>query len=229
MEWPVVARSRRVLAVSVVLILGVDVLLIAADVLQRNHVLSDSRFLVTRERGFGEIFQYAKAAAAAVLLAGLAVRRRSATALLWAALLTFVAFDDSLQVHERAGRVLAAALPLPAIGSARPNHLGELLFFASAGFAAAIVFACVWLRADPADRRISRLLVWSFGALAVCAAGLDAVSAVTHDTALGPVFAVLEEGGEMLALTALFSSVLYLVSARPEPCAARLPHLASTR
>jgi hypothetical protein len=196
------------------LMLALDLLLISADILQRNQVLADSRFLVTRERGFGEIFQYGKAASATVLLAVLAVRQRSRAALLWSLLLAFVACDDSMQLHERAGPLLAAALTLPAIGSLRPQHLGELLFYAIGCLVVATAFVIVWRRADAEDARIMRGLIWSFGALVMCAVGLDALSSFTHGTAVGPLCAVLEDGGEMLALTAFLFSVLHLL-ARP--------------
>jgi hypothetical protein len=226
MEWFVVRGPRRTLTFAFALTVGLDLLLIGADILQRNDLLSDSRFLVTHERGFGEFFQYAKAMSAAVLLAALAVRQRSRAALLWALLLMFVAADDSLQLHERAGQLLAAKLALPAIGAARPAHLGELLFYAIVGLPAAAALAAVWLRGGAEDRRIMPVLLCSFGALVVCAVGLDAIASLTHDSAVGPLFAVLEDGGEMLALTTLVCSVLYLLV---QPAASRrdLRHLAA--
>ncbi len=184
-----------------------DAILIGADVLQRNGVLSDVRFLVTHEAGFGEIFQYVKAALAVVMLATLAIRRRSVSALMWAILLTIVLLDDSLSIHERAGVHLAAVAGLPHAGALRANQVGELICFAGLGLLCAIAVAVGWYRGDPEDRRFSRtLLVW-FGALGFCAVVLDAVASLARGSAVAGAFGVLEDGGEMIVLTFLLIAV----------------------
>ena len=184
-----------------------DAILIGADVLQRNQVLSDVRFLVTHEAGFGEIFQYVKAALAVVMLTTLAIRRRSVSALMWAVLLTIALLDDSLSIHERAGDHLAAFAGLRQVGALRANQVGELAFFAGLGLLCAIVVAVGWYWGDAEDHRFSRtLLVW-FGALGFCAVVLDAVASLARGSRVAGAFGVLEDGGEMIVMTFLLIGV----------------------
>lgn len=196
--------KKRFLLAALVLLAG-DLVLISADVLQRISLLSDDRFLVTREGGFGEMFQYAKAATASLWLALLAVRRPSATPATWAMLLAVVVIDDALAVHERIGVRMAAALGLPGVGTVRPNHVGELLFFGFMGIVFGGALIAAWRFGQNRDRMLTLALMPSFGALAICAVVLDAISSLTRRSPLAPAFALAEDGGEMIALSVLLS------------------------
>lgn len=189
------------------LLLLADGLFIAADILQRHQMLHDIRFLVTQDRGYGELFQYAKAGAGCFLLLLMARRRRSATALTWAGLLALVLMDDSLQLHERAGDLLGARLGLPAFGTLRSNQVGELLFYGALGVATLGALGYAWSRADAEDRALSRRLFGWFAALGFCAVVLDAVDSLMRKSTWATDFALLEDGGEMVVLSFLTATV----------------------
>jgi hypothetical protein len=199
-------RTPRLSTLLRWLLLG-DALLIAADVLQRNMLLHDVRSLVTHDRGYGEIFQYGKAAFGCVLLLWIAARRASLSALLWAVLLAVVLLDDSLEIHERAGGLLAPVLGLASFGSLRADRVGDVVFYGGLGMFCLAAIGLGWWRGDKDDRRLSRtLLVW-FAALGFCAVILDAVSSLLRKSSWGPWFAALEDGGEMVVLSFLVVAV----------------------
>lgn len=203
--------------IAVLCLLTGDLLLLSADVLHRTHVLSDDRFLVTREGGFGEMFQYFKAATASLLLALFAARRTSATAATWAFLLAVVLIDDALAVHEKVGVTVAAALGLPGFGSVRPNHLGEVVFFGLMGVVFGGGLLAAWRFGRNSDRMVTLVLMPSFGALVICAVVLDLISSVTRPLIWAPIFALLEDGGEMVAMSVLLSIVYAHVSQTSAP------------
>lgn len=221
MSLPTFPRIRGVMSdriaekgflIAVLFWLTGDLLLLSADVLHRNQLLSDTRFLVTREGGFGEMFQYAKAATASLLLALFAARRTSATAATWAFLLAAVFIDDALAVHEKVGGPLAAALGLPGFGAVRPNHLGEGVFLALMGIISCGALEAAWRFGRNPDRMLTLALMPSFAALAICAVALDLISSLTRRLTVAPVFALLEDGGEMMAMSVLLSTVCAYVN-----------------
>ncbi len=189
------------------LLLG-DALFIGADSLQRRHVLHDVRFLVTHDRGYGEVFQYGKAALGCLLLVRMGSRRSSLAAFTWAGLLLLVLLDDSLELHEHAGEFLAPRLGLPSVGSLRANQLGELIFYSGLGALCLTALAVAWWNGDTDDRALSRLLFPWFAALGFCAVILDAVDSLMRKTAWAVDFALLEDGGEMIVLSFLTACVL---------------------
>jgi hypothetical protein len=191
-------------------------LLIAADVLHRQHYLAGARFLVNHETGFGELVQYGKAAAACAMLASLAVRRWSISTLAWAGLLLFVLVDDSMSIHERAGNRLAAGFGLQGWGSLRANHVGELIFFGCAALVCAAVLASAWYFGREEDRRLSRALIVWFGALGFCAVVLDAVSSLARGSNLAELAAIVEDGGEMVVMS-MFVATLAAHCRRTSP------------
>lgn len=188
------------------LLLG-DALFIGADILQRVHVLHDVRFLVTHDRGYGEVFQYFEAGLGCLLLIWVGVRRSSFTAFTWAVLLALVLLDDSLELHEHAGDFLAPRLGLPSFGALRANQAGELIFYGVLGAGCLAALAVAWWRGGADERRLSRSLFPWFAALGFCAVILDAVDSLLRRTSWGVEFALLEDGGEMIVLSFLTACV----------------------
>jgi hypothetical protein len=206
-------RAARCHVLLAGLLVG-DAVFIAADILQRQQVLHDVRFLVTHDRGFGEWFQYCKAALGCLLLARTGSRRSSVAAFTWAALLAFVLLDDSLEIHEHAGEILASLFRLPSLGSLRGNQLGELIFYAFVGTGCLVALALAWWRADLEEQALSRTLFPWFAALGFCAVFLDAVSSLTRKTPWAIDLALLEDGGEMVVLSFLTAAVCKLFEQR---------------
>lgn len=188
-------------------LLALDLTLIAADLLARNAIVADPRLLLSSEGGFAEHAQHLKAAVAAILLFVTAWRRGSIVTVVWGAALAFVLADDAGQLHERAGLYFGAALSLPEIGGLRANHAGELLFYGVVGLLFLLAFAGALRANDPDGWRITRHLAGWFVVLAAVVILLDALHSLWRKTWAGPIFAVAEDGGELVALTVLLSRI----------------------
>jgi hypothetical protein len=98
-------------------------------------------------------------------------------------------------------------LPLPEIGGLRPNHVGEVLFFAAVGCVLATALLAAIRCGNHNDWALSRRLMTLFAILAVFGVALDAIHSLFRYTWLNDVLAVIEDGGEMLVLTFLLATV----------------------
>jgi hypothetical protein len=167
----------------------------------QTSLLSDSMFSLARDRGYAEFFQYMKELWILLLLRYLAVKRRSGLFGVFSLLFLYFLLDDALEFHENMGKFLADLLHLPAALGLRPMDWGELLVTASF----AVLFAsALWLvyllspfAVRPAGRSLMWLVVWlvGFGVLA------DMVEILLTETAVAPLLVILEEAGEMVAMS----------------------------
>ncbi|HSL23228.1 MAG TPA: hypothetical protein VK886_16995 [Vicinamibacterales bacterium] len=202
---------RRQAVTLLALLLALDVLLIAADVFRHRGVLDDVRFAITRERGFGELLQYAKFAGLIFLLLTAASRPRVAP--LWALVFAVLLLDDSNALHERLGLALASRLALPAIGPLRPVDFGELIVFAGATVAILVPLGLVLWRGDPASCALTLALAPPLALLGVFAAGADFVHSLSRAHSFRYLTGLVDDGGEMVA-TSLLVAVGYFQTRR---------------
>lgn len=196
-------------------VLRLALLLLATDLgflaLHLMHVLSpwfnDPGFNVATERGFGEVYQYIKLFWIAGWLVLLSRRRSHALALLvWAVVFLVALADDAMQLHERAGWWVRQNLaPTPRFGL-RPEDLGEIGFAAVVGGLLLGLVMVGHLLSDRWTRQISWRLLVLLAALAFFGVVADAVHVAIFP---GDLFALVEDGGEMLVVTA---ALAYLVS-----------------
>jgi hypothetical protein len=201
-----------------VALIACDLLLIVADILQRNGLLNDPRFSVTRERGYGEMFQYAKFAAAGCVLAWRFIRIRSAAAAVLAVLFFSLLADDAFGLHEWAGEVLAARYGLQPFGPLRPAHAGEALYMLSLGAVAALSLGLVLWRGRKEERRMVLTIGAGLGMLAVPGIGVDLLHSAVRAGSLDASLAVLEDGGEMIAASSLAAAaVLFAPTSQLSP------------
>jgi hypothetical protein len=184
-------------------LLATDLALIAANILHDRAVLADERFTLGHERGCGEMFEYAKLAATATLLAWFGVRWRSLAGFFWAALFAYLVIDNAFAVHEWMGVVIAGRVPLPRIGTVRPVDFGELIFFAAIGGIAGLAIAAILRFASSPARPLTWLLGAGLLVLALFGVGVDLVHRMVRRTWLEPTVAVVEEGGELVVSSVL--------------------------
>lgn len=209
-------------------LVAVDLALVVAGVV-RLEVAGPSRtdpWLLETDGGVAEYAGYAQQAALVVLLLALCWRTG---ALVWAAyavLFLGALADDSLRLHETKGAWLAdrlaAHLWFPADGflGLRANDLGELLVW---GLLAAVpVLAAVLLhrRSDGRNRRDSLGMAALIAVYVFFGAVLDQVHVLVIDSWLGDVVGTLEDGGELLALSA---SVVYVAGRLGDRLRVRAP------
>jgi len=194
----------------------VDLTLIAAGLVRlvvAGPSLTD-RWLLETDGGVAEYAGYLQQAALVVLLLALCWAARSLVWAAYAVLFLCALADDYLRLHETKGAWLAdrlaAHLWFPSDGflGLRANDLGELLVW---GLLAAVpVLAAVVLhrRSDGWNRRASLGMAALIAVYVFFGAVLDQLHVLVSDSWLGDVVGTLEDGGELLALSA---SVVYVV------------------
>jgi hypothetical protein len=213
------ARLSLVLAVLLV----TDLLLIAASLEAQRRGWSDGRYrqwLLRVEGGWPEQFGYAKEAGCAALL--LLVRRRTREGVFaaWAAVFACALVDDRLQVHERAGRLLARHLPLPErFAGLREQDLGELAVWGLLGVLPLVAVVVLHRRSPGHVRAASRGMAVVVAGFVFFGVVVDQVHSMTLGGPLDRGLGVLEDGGElvMLSVAVWYAGALLAAARRTGP------------
>lgn len=151
-------------------------------------------WLISRDRGFPEIWQYGKEAAIVAMLTACHRRLRSAVHLAWSAVFAYFLIDDSLEVHETLGEAIAGGLGLDQPFGIEGRDAGQILVSASVGLLlVAIVAGTTLTDRTPARRLTGRLLpvLAAIGFFGVVADVIDVID----------VLGLVEDCGEMTTMT----------------------------
>jgi hypothetical protein len=208
-------------AVRVLLILlAVDAILIALHMGVVTGTLSEPRFAITTERGFAEVVQYGKAACAALLLLEMVRKTRSLTALVWSAGLSAILLDDAFALHEQLGAALGPQVFPSGFGRLSPPHTAELLVLSGGAVLFALSAAAAAGHEGARGWSINAALGGSLLLLAAFGIGVDALHSMADGRLARRFLAVVEDGGEMAAMSVLTAMTWALaVHARASPWA----------
>jgi hypothetical protein len=168
------------------------------------------------ERGLPETYQYIKEFWAAVAMAFMFWRTRIRSYAGWSALFVFLLLDDAGQIHERVGAWLGRQYALPGVLGLRPDDAGELLYAGMVGtFVVALVGLVHW-RGGAQARRTSRDVLCLLVLFAIPGVFVDMLHVVAYlqGSLLAQVLLVVEDGGEMLVMSALVAYVFHIASHR---------------
>jgi hypothetical protein len=213
---PAIDPNATIVAIRLFFILLIcgDLAFIAMHV---GHVttphLRGPHYSLETDGGLAEFYQYMKQFWIALCLATAYIQRRQLPLLCWAGLFGFLLLDDAVQIHERVGHLLGQRLGLPALFGLRPDDLGELMVAGAVGGTLLLTLAVtLWRERGPA-LRISRDLLILTGILASCGVVLDVVHVVAYFRApsVATALAMLEDGGEMLVVSALTAYAFNIV------------------
>lgn len=157
-------------------------------------------FSLSRDRGYAELFQYIKELWLFLMLSMMAYRLRSSLPLAWALLFGLLLADDSLQLHERGGKLLAPFLHLsPDV----VTNLAEAVFAGCMLFIPIGLIVLTYRRSRRSVKYFARQLFIGLAILILFGVGGD----VLHGLLRGPVSSVIgvvvEDGGEMLVMSYL--------------------------
>lgn len=177
----------------------------------------DSRlFLISEDRGYGEIWGYVKSLAiVAAFLACYAEARQP----LFAALgFTFavIVLDDSLMLHEVFGHRVSAALALEPVLGLKAQDQGELLVWSVLGTAVVAALAVGFRRSGRHARTVGSIFLGLFAALIFFAVVVDMLHILLNDAFRGAyrIFPLVEEGGELAVLSLTCAAAVALRSRR---------------
>jgi fumarate reductase subunit C len=164
--------------------------------------------------GLAELFQYAKMAGLVICLGFQYLRSRGWAFAAWAGFFAFLLLDDAFFVHERVGQKVAESLGFQAAFGLRMVDFGEIAVAAVIGSCAVVMVVLALRRGGESARRISQDFMCLLALFAVFAVAFDALHTITyfHAPSVAPLFALIEDGGEMLVMSAIAAYTFDLVS-----------------
>jgi hypothetical protein len=213
-NWAAPAWLGRPARYGLFALLGADLGFILLHVAKYLIGFSDDyRLNISQDGGFAEIFQYCKMAGLVLLLSALAVQQKTRLYAAWAVLFAGVLIDDAFQLHEQIGFFLAntASVSSPT-RLLRAVDIGEAIGFAAMGICLLGLVIFSHRRSyHPKARATSQGLGLLLGLLVICGVGFDLMHSLFESAssmgsfygALANLFTVLEDGGEMVVLSAM--------------------------
>ncbi|MDY6948808.1 MAG: hypothetical protein SXG53_24195, partial [Pseudomonadota bacterium] len=132
-------------------------------------------------------------------------RTRAVLYLGWAVVFAFLLLDDAFQFHENFGHWLGSQYSLPVAFGLRSEDIGELLFASLIGGATVLLIGFGYWRGDADARIVARDIALLVIVLAALGVGVDMLHVITYFKAplLGQVLLIVEDGGEMLVVSAI--------------------------
>lgn len=201
-----------------IVLLAIDFLFIAIHLAYSlPRYTFNSLLQIDVDGGYAETYEYVKEATVALLLALVALRKRSLHLAAWSLLFLFSLVDDALQFHEALGKLVDGWIVRVVPESCVTKSFSEV--FVMGGFGTVFLgFIVLTYRGAVAEvRRYGRHLLVLFALLAFFGVFGDLVQGCTTQRIARHALALFEDGGEMLALTILlvYSWVLLKNTTKP--------------
>lgn len=224
--FPVISISFWAVLIALV---AVDLLFVVADIIAYAAKMATlipeipDIIKITRDRALPEVLGYLKWAVIVIALVRLAIRESWLAPARWAIVFLLVVCDDSLQLHETVGSMLAGSLPLPASLQSLSQDIAELVAFGAMGLIALALTASLFFSPDRTTRALSMRLGVIILLLGFFGVGLDFLHQVITGFSNGTfaaeflpqVFGLLEDGGEMIVASVATAYVLTLPGIEP--------------
>lgn len=198
------------------------VLLISADtafvivhlVHELPPFLGNSLYSLETDRGYSEIFQYVKTYWIVILLAVLWWRTRECVYVTWMLLFAYLLCDDTFQIHERGGDAIARHWGYENALGLRAEDFGELTVSGLFGLPFLVLIVIMSLRSTRDARNASKDLTLLLGVMLFFGVVIDMLHIVAGGGYGKVGFGVVEDGGEMFAMSVVCWYVLNLVDGR---------------
>lgn len=198
--------------------LALDAVLVAVHVFGYYGLnVAGEQWSVSFDGGYPEFFQYVKFGWAVLLLVTAAWLRRAWSLLVWVPLFAFLALDDMLRIHERYGSQMPGTGALADLTGLGEQELGELLFMVAVGLTALALMGLGWVLGT-ADVRATLLdVALLVGLLAFFGVGVDLLHAGVGGGWATVVAGLVEDGGEMVALSLIVAYLFHVASGHDSP------------
>jgi hypothetical protein len=194
-----------------VLLLITDFVFIILHILNLyTGLLNSSLYMLTRDRGYGEFFQYTKELWIAVMFLILAIKKKQGNFYVFSLLFLYLLIDDSFEIHENLGRVIAEIFHFRPSMGLRAVDFGELIVSALFGLLFLTALILFFILSDTITRRITLYMITFFGILAFFGVVMDMVAVMVDHRVTTRVLEMIEEGGEMLVMSVITWFVYHL-------------------
>lgn len=155
-----------------------------------------------RENSLSESLNHGMLFVSAIMFLGVSYETKSRTPAFFCCFMFFAWFDDSSQYHEKFGAYISEAVLIRSAFGLRPQDIGELLAWGLAASCFLPLGFWAYKGRRYGDGMVFRMVSKPIIALIICAVIFDMAHVVIDVRGSGPVFTVLEDGGEMLAVAA---------------------------
>lgn len=174
-------------------------------------------FRLGTEGGYAEVVQHVQEYWIALCFAGLAWRSRNPIYLVLAVAFVYVLLDDAAEIHERGGLMLERTMGLQPLLGVRGQDIGEVIVSAVAGTLLLAAGAVAYRFSDARSRSVARFTLAAVFVLAFFGIGMDLVHQILAETRLAFPLEVVEDGGELLVMSAIAAAVIALLRREPVP------------
>jgi hypothetical protein len=132
----------------------------------------------------------------------------------WMLLYAYLLFDDAFQIHERAGVAIARHWGYESALGLRAQDFGELTFAGVFGLTFLVLIGSMYLRSAWDARNASKDLTLLFSVMVFFGVIIDMLHIVAGGDYGKLVFGVVEDGGEMFAMSFVCWYAVNLVESR---------------
>ena len=170
---------------------------------------------LSEDRSLGEIINYGLCFLSLTLFLLAAIENQSKALGFLCAFMLFAWLDDAARYHERLGKVLSSNFELWPLPRLRSQDVGEILAWGIAGILFASYFAVVFSCRKRGELGVLASVGGGLLLLAACGIALD----MLHIAAPGRfhrLLGVIEDGGEMVAVTWIAAVALLISRKGPE-------------
>ena len=194
-----------------IFLLVVDLGFFALHFLRYASVIKGYDYSIEADGGYAEIFQYLKEIGSAVLLIGIYLKKRDIAFWIWILMFSYLFLDYSLRLHEYFGDVLVEFFNIqPALGL-RADDFGEMLTVLLIGLVFLPVIIWAYLHASANFQLISKHLLAFICLLFVLGVVVDMFNSLFRSHGkIAFLLSVVEDGGEMIVMTAIISYFFWL-------------------
>lgn len=205
--------------VIVFLLLSADLALITLHAFNSLTLWWENPMLnIEKDHGYAESFQYLKYFWAGILCVLLTVKTKAWQFLAWAFLFGYLLADDSLAIHEQVGGAVALHLNFIPPWGLRTQDVGELISAFGTAMVLCLPLALAYFRGSPLFKLVSIHLAQLVVMLACFGVLVDMLHmTVQSGWRLKFVLALVEDGGEMIAASALLTYTYLLCMREGRP------------
>jgi hypothetical protein len=198
--------------IFLLLLVSADMAFVAVHFLRDFPPFDSSRlFSLETDKGYAEIFQYVKTWWIVVMLALIGWRGREGIYFAWMLLFAYLLGDDSMQLHEHGGHVIAKHWNFVNAFGLRGQDFGELAFSAIFGLGFLLLILSMYWRSTNETKAVSRRLAFYFGVIVFFGVFVDVLHILAGEGAGSDVLGAVEDGGEMFAVSIVCWYVMNLV------------------
>jgi hypothetical protein len=201
-------KKDKLVYLLLFLMFFIDFAFMFLHVFYKLNLISNSKYLITKDHGYAESFQYIKE----VLVAGVfflaALKKNKSIYFAWSLLFLYVFIDDCFRVHEKIGSLLKHRLGIGEIFGINPQNVGELLVTVFVGSTLILILGISYYYSEKEERKFSQIVFLLVIMLGFFGVVVDIGGALVERKIYRGILALIEDGGEMVVMSLILFYIL---------------------